>query len=409
MGKRKDFFVKQSVLLINAKNPMSDMDEEKKANILYSLPFPKQQEEMAENYNVAIYYDAWENDNDTDPVLSLVYEIIKQLGVEYDFEEGCNAFKLAGSILEALKGKNINGIIENLKSENPIAKIREEKGLQENIKSFFSELLVERGNRLVVFIDELDRCKPSYAVQLLERVKHYLCDERITFVYSVNLGELQHTIKHHYGNTFDACRYLDRFFDMRISLPPVEKTGFYREIGLDSNYIMEKVCQRVIDVYNMELREITRFYRQVKTAAYEPTHSNTKWDFSFQEGRGKHLLLLYVVPILIGLKNVNITLYNEFISGKNAGPLLEIYKDSDEGEYLAERLLNNNESFYVETDKVEVTVEDKLKQLYEAVFEKKYTGIDYCMVLGECRFDENSKQFLKSVESLLSVYADYEI
>lgn len=40
-GSGKTFFVKQSMLLINAKNPMSDMDDEKKASIVYALPFPK--------------------------------------------------------------------------------------------------------------------------------------------------------------------------------------------------------------------------------------------------------------------------------------------------------------------------------------------------------------------------------
>ena len=70
---------------------------------------------MPENYDVAVYYDAWENDNGTDPVLSLVYEIIKQLGINYAFDDNSNAFKLAGSVLEALTGRNINGIIENLK------------------------------------------------------------------------------------------------------------------------------------------------------------------------------------------------------------------------------------------------------------------------------------------------------
>lgn len=262
-GSGKTFFVKQSMLLINAKNPMSDMDDEKKASIVYALPFPKKAEDMPENYDVAVYYDAWENDNGTDPVLSLVYEIIKQLGINYAFDDNSNAFKLAGSVLEALTGRNINGIIENLKSDNPLTKIKEEKDLHENIKNFFTELLVERGNRLVVFIDELDRCKPSYAVQLLERIKHYLYDDRITFVFSVNLGELQHTIKHYYGNTFDACRYLDRFFDMRISLPPADKTAFYREMGLESSYVLEKICRKVIDTYNMELREATRFYMEI--------------------------------------------------------------------------------------------------------------------------------------------------
>jgi len=303
-GSGKTFFVKQSMLLINAKNPMSDMDDEKKASIVYALPFPKKAEDMPENYDVAVYYDAWENDNGTDPVLSLVYEIIKQLGINYAFDDNSNAFKLAGSVLEALTGRNINGIIENLKSDNPLTKIKEEKDLHENIKNFFTELLVERGNRLVVFIDELDRCKPSYAVQLLERIKHYLYDDRITFVFSVNLGELQHTIKHYYGNTFDACRYLDRFFDMRISLPPADKTAFYREMGLESSYVLEKICRKVIDTYNMELREATRFYRQVKTAAYEPTHESRKFDFSFSDEKGRQLLLMYVVPILITLVTV---------------------------------------------------------------------------------------------------------
>lgn len=400
---------KQSMLLINAKNPMSDMDDEKKASIVYALPFPKKAEDMPENYDVAVYYDAWENDNGTDPVLSLVYEIIKQLGINYAFDDNSNAFKLAGSVLEALTGRNINGIIENLKSDNPLTKIKEEKDLHENIKNFFTELLVERGNRLVVFIDELDRCKPSYAVQLLERIKHYLYDDRITFVFSVNLGELQHTIKHYYGNTFDACRYLDRFFDMRISLPPADKTAFYREMGLESSYVLEKICRKVIDTYNMELREATRFYRQVKTAAYEPTHESRKFDFSFSDEKGRQLLLMYVVPILVGLKIVDISLYNQFVCGKSSKPLMDIYKDSDKGEWLATRLLNRNEAFEVEEGKSVVTVEQKIQQLYDAIFVTEYTGNVYHTILGEYEFDDNSKNFVKSVESMLSVYADYNI
>lgn len=92
---------------------------------------------MPENYEVAVYYDAWENDNDTDPVLSLVYEIIKQLGINYAFEDNSNVFKIGGAILETFTGRNINSIIENLKSDTPLTKIKQEKDLQENIKDFF--------------------------------------------------------------------------------------------------------------------------------------------------------------------------------------------------------------------------------------------------------------------------------
>mgnify|MGYP002228332193 CR=1 FL=1 len=57
MGEWKDFFCEQSMLLINAKNPMSDMDDEKKASIVYALPFPKKAEDMPENYDVAVYFE----------------------------------------------------------------------------------------------------------------------------------------------------------------------------------------------------------------------------------------------------------------------------------------------------------------------------------------------------------------
>ena len=408
-GSGKTFFVKQSMLLINVKNPMSDMYNEKKASIVYALPFPEKSEDVPENYNVAVYYDAWENDNDTDPVLSLVYEIIKQLGINYEFDDNGNIFKLAGSVLEAFTGRNINSIIENLKSENPLTNIREEKDLHEDIKNFFTELLVERGNRLVVFIDELDRCKPSYAVHLLERIKHYLCDERITFVFSVNLGELQHTIKHYYGNTFDACRYLDRFFDIRLSLPPADKTAFYREMGLDTGYGLEKISRKVIDTYNMELREATRFYRQVKTAAYEPTHDSRKWDFEFPDGKGKKLLLMYITPILVGLKIVDISLYNDFVNGKNSKPLMDIYKEYDLGDWLCSGLLNRDEAFEEIDGKTLVTVEQKLQSLYEAIFVTEYTNGVYHTMIGDYEFDSNSKHFVRSIESMLSVYADYEL
>lgn len=408
-GSGKTFFVKQTMLFINARNPLSDMDENNRNGILSSVTLPREIEENSENCELAVYYDAWENDNDIDPVLSIVYEIVKQLGINPNFSDNGKVFKLAASILEAFTGKNINSVIDNLKSENPITKIKEQKDLNDNIKEFFSKLLEERGNRLIVIIDELDRCKPSYAVQLLERIKHYLCDDRITFVYSVNLEELQHTIKHYYGHTFDACRYLDRFFDMRISLPPADKTAFYGKMGLNSNYVLEEVSRKVIEAYNMELREASRFYYQVKIAVYEPTHESRKHNFYFSEGRSYQILLMYIVPLIIGLKIVDISLYNEFMDGKNSKPIMDVYKNSKEGQSLVEMLLNNNETFEESEGKKVITIEQKLQELYDAIFVTEYTNGKYFTILGDCHFDSSSKKFLMNVQSMLSMYADYEV
>lgn len=222
------------------------------------------------------------------------------------------------------------------------------------------------------------------------------------------MKELQHTIQHYYGNSFDACRYLDRFFDMRISLPPADKNRFYEKMGLNSRYILECVCRRVIEVYNLELREATRFYRQVKTAAYEPTHESQKWDFSFLDGRGRHLILTYIVPIVVGLNIVDVSLCSEFINGKNVQPLIDMYKDSYIGIRMVGSLLGRDEVFEEIEGKILVTREQKLQELYDTIFVEDYSNI-YDKVLGVYEFDKNSKDFVRSVASMLSQYADFEI
>ena len=80
-GCGKTFFVKQTKLAITALNTSSNMNNEIREKIIQALPFHKKEE--TENFSVAVYYDAWENDNDTDPGLSILYEIIKQLSLDF--------------------------------------------------------------------------------------------------------------------------------------------------------------------------------------------------------------------------------------------------------------------------------------------------------------------------------------
>jgi predicted KAP-like P-loop ATPase len=67
---------------------------------------------------------------------------------------------------------------------------------------------------LIIFVDELDRCKPSFAVKLLEQIKHYFLLQNVTFVFSTNILELSKTISKFYGNDFQGDKYLNRFFDL---------------------------------------------------------------------------------------------------------------------------------------------------------------------------------------------------
>lgn len=402
-GSGKTFFVRQTKMVINALNPSSTIDEETKAKATVRLPFPKNDEEN-ENYSIAVYYDAWENDNDTEPVLSLIYEITKQLSVDFSLPD-ISIVKTAGAIIEAISGHDINGIKDALTSEDPFKKFKKEKDVEQKIKDFFSCLLAERGNRLVIFIDELDRCKPTFAVHLLEQIKHYIYDDRITFVFSVNLEQLQHTIKNYYGVDFDSCRYLDRFFDLRISMPPANMEKFYSEIGLESRYCVDIVTKRIINMYNFELREITRFYSQIKAAVYEPTHDSEKYDFSFADEKGRQIILMYIVPLLIGLKIADISKYDQFINGHNSEPLKELL-DFDDDNRLLENMLNRDESFTKEEGKTLITTDEMIDKFYNAIFVDQYDGRKYNTTLGQYEFTKESKGFAISASSMLSRFAE---
>jgi hypothetical protein len=120
---------------------------------------------------------------------TLVSEILLGINERYHgteaFTHGRNLRDLAGSIIELITGRNVKGIQETVSGKDYLKQIEERRNLQEKVNEFLDNVTNERGNRLVIFIDELDRCSPVFAVRLLERVKHYFNREKITFVFSV--------------------------------------------------------------------------------------------------------------------------------------------------------------------------------------------------------------------------------
>jgi len=78
------------------------------------------------------------------------------------------------------------------------------------------------------FIDEIDRCRPNFAINLLESIKHIFPVEGFCFVVATDSEQLCHSISSVYGHGFDSSRYLKRFFDMEYSFldPKLDDIGF---------------------------------------------------------------------------------------------------------------------------------------------------------------------------------------
>ncbi|WUR11043.1 P-loop NTPase fold protein [[Empedobacter] haloabium] len=100
---------------------------------------------------------------------------------------------------------------------------RQDAELADDFKKSLSVLPAKlkgnEGGRLVVIIDELDRCKPTFAIDLLERVKHLFSVPNVVFVLVMNKIQLEDAMKSVYGSNLDSRTYLQKFITVESILP----------------------------------------------------------------------------------------------------------------------------------------------------------------------------------------------
>lgn len=236
-------------------------------------------EDLKEHYPV-VYVDAWKQDYSDDPLMTVISSMIKQLRDQAGSAEDLAVIKASRKLFGLLKAaapsaarsltKRYLGIdpVAIMEAEedndqlgnaidengNPIdmglaaSKVVEHLICEHDAKSAAIESLkmsveqwvatvigkdqtqeVDEPKRTYpafVFIDELDRCRPSYAVEMLETIKHIFDIPGVVFVVATDTKQLQHTICGVYGNGLDAMSYLGRFFHSRFTL----KTPSYRSL-----------------------------------------------------------------------------------------------------------------------------------------------------------------------------------
>ena len=405
-GSGKTFFVKQVKLILDAENPQSNLPEEMRLKVKGLIP----NQFTCPDCYTTVYYDAWANDNHEDPLLSLIYEAIRSGQIDYSPEQKRSIFDTLSNIADVLTGKNISNFLEALRGSNELEDMQKGADLESLVRDFINYLIEERGNRLVFFIDELNRCKPDYAIRFLERIKHYFDDERVTFVFSVSLSQLQWTVKSYYGSEFDSTRYLDKFFDIRLTLPQVNYDNFLRNrLDMWAKNAVSVVGIDVIKFYGFSLRETERYIRLLKIVE----HAIQKLRWGFPTNNAILFATTYFVPITLGLQMYNIKEFNDFISGYNAGPMKEILINTnvmldtslllERGEHYASGGIITNQ----EGEKIE-SIEERLDKIYEAVFGRYNFNESGYLDIGQMRFTETTREEVERITSVLSPLTDFD-
>lgn len=188
--------------------------------------------------HIGIWFEAWRYQNEVSPIVALLHCIKSHFSSSKKFVDG--AGKLANiSILGALtvfdgvikqatglSGFNkINDIGEKYEKDNLLSRLATDQ-INDALTQAVRALLGKRKEKLVIFIDDLDRCEPKNAYKLLEGLKLYLSIPNCTVVLAIDQQQIE--------------RFLQKQFINLMSERKSEIDSQYSYLGVE---YLEKLCQ----------------------------------------------------------------------------------------------------------------------------------------------------------------------
>ena len=309
-------------------------------------------------------FNAWETDFSDDPLVALIGELeiglaeLKQTdsnGETNKIAESVKVLKKAAvSILKrtvpvALKIGTAGLLDLNELTEEALSDFAE-KVADEKIKSYESARNSVSSFRtaianaaaaatsgpddkgpLVFIIDELDRCRPSYAVRVLESIKHFFAVPGVVFALAVDRTQLRHSVCKEYGESFDSSAYLRRFFDIELVLPEPKgdqflKAQFVRFGLVEAFEERNGSSETSYDRSTLE-KLFNGLFRALSCSLRDQERCFTLLSFAMKAIRKNNYLDPFVLGTLIVLKVKDPDVYSNFVKGRlSALDLLEDFK-----------------------------------------------------------------------------------
>ena len=341
----------------------------------------------------AIYLDAFRSDYSGEPLLALLAEVVKACTDEdaenqaaserrqlikkianvsgFIFKTTAKAFVahlfkqntdvLSAGLEEALGKEGAAKAAETVSetaiklSEQAIdstieALLKEQVEAEKNLhalKALLSDLAQE--TPLIIFIDELDRCRPDYAVDMLETIKHIFDIKNIKVVLVTNTQQLHAAINHRYGSTVDAKKYLDKFIKFSFSLPEkslleryesqqtLASVQYFKQLSAQS-LILQKTslnfqkgrmflfAQGLVHENNLSLREVETFVRYLEI--FQIISNNLTIEPMTYRTIGEKYEIFYLLGVFIFSFNPSITkaIKQDLVDAKEIAKLFNLHQ-----------------------------------------------------------------------------------
>lgn len=197
-----------------------------------------------------VYFNAWETDFANDPLMAFLSVFDKELFRKSILSKDV---KTAGKSLlksvafNVISAATLGAVItaEDLAKAEDAAKtvqIKRYKDFAATMETIekFKQALEAYGDKLkeadvqkrpiVVIIDELDRCRPNYAIEVLETIKHLFNCKNYVFVLGIDRQQLGSSFSAIYGEGLDKDAYLRKFIDWNYVLPEPKSEKYVRSL-----------------------------------------------------------------------------------------------------------------------------------------------------------------------------------
>jgi len=321
--------------------------------------FIQQWKEMLEkSQHIPIYINAWQTDFANDPLAPLANAFLEastKLDIKDEFKPTSKAFgkaillTLARAATDKVFNFDDKDVREALDTE--AVKTLELFKAQQSVYSALRQQLVKFAEgvkerfdgkaKIIVLLDELDRCRPSYAVDMLERVKHIFDVEGFIFVLAIDRQQLNSSIRHTFGVETDTEEYLGRFIDFRTELSPPDPRVFFDVLNEKYKFypsgvtLLAEMCDFVMNkIFKISLRTQAQLFLKMRMIG--------PWEGEMSE------LAMILTPFMVTLHHVDKRFFAHLIRERNMDKVADYIENKGigieyrfDGRDMASQLLQN--------------------------------------------------------------------